>query len=53
MANSSYKRMVKYVRADPARYGLADPAKLKNFETLLVSLEKRVFRCVLSLLQAQ
>lgn len=40
---SSYKRMVKYVRADPARYGLQDTAKLRNFEALMFEHERRIF----------
>lgn len=37
-----YKHMIKYVRADPDRYGI-EHSRLKKFESLLVALDKQIF----------
>jgi WASH complex subunit 7 len=39
---AAYKHMIKYVRADPDRYGIEN-ARLKKFETLLVALDRQIF----------
>ena len=38
---SQYKRMMEFVRADPARYGL-DEFKVRHFEQLLVTLDQAI-----------
>jgi WASH complex subunit 7 len=41
---SAYKRMIKYIRADPDKYGVDNP-KLRSFEKLLVQLDRQVLSC--------
>jgi WASH complex subunit 7 len=41
LAWNTYKRMVKYIRSDPAKYG-ADATQLRSFENMLLSLDRIV-----------
>jgi WASH complex subunit 7 len=39
---TAFKRMIKYIRADPARYGMDNPIKLRLFETMLLALDRGI-----------
>eukprot|EP00808_Paulinella_micropora_P011932 g79350.t1 len=43
----AYKRMVKYIRADPERYGI-EAGKLRTFEGLLLQLDRKILSAVLA-----